>query len=150
MSLSLVSILRSSARDRQAKAVHGLTHGTLTVTMIRHTEHEIRAAVRNGAGRVYGVTLKEQDVFCSCFDALYRGAICKHVTAVAVQCLQPTAPLEPIHLMWPDSGAILCGAVLTPSTRFWQRWTLNALNWSDLICQPCVHTWTHPQAKAAA
>lgn len=54
MSLSLVSVLRSSARDRQAKAVHGLTNGTLTVTVIRHTDNEIRAAVRNGAGRTYG------------------------------------------------------------------------------------------------
>ena len=38
---------------------------------------------------------------------------------------------------------------LTPTSRFWRRWTLNALNWSDIVCQPCVATWTHPTALPA-
>jgi hypothetical protein len=35
--------------------------------------------------------------------------------------------------------------------RFWQRWTLNALNWTDTVCQPCTHAWLNPaQGKAVA
>jgi len=150
MSSFLSSILRASTRDRQAKAVRGLTDGALNITLIRHTDNEIRAAVRNGTGRIYGVTLKEQDVFCSCFDALYHGAVCKHAIAVAMHCLHPAEHHDTrIHLMW-ESGEILCGLTLFPAMRFWRRWTLNALNWSDLVCQSCVHHWTHPQARAAS
>jgi hypothetical protein len=60
---------------------------------------------------------------------------------------QPPQADTRLHLMW-ESGEILCGCELTPSTRFWRRWTLNALNWSDLVCQPCVQTWTQPQQPA--
>ena len=50
--------------------------------------------------------------------------------------------------MW-ETGDLLCGHTLTPTSRFWRRWTLNALNWSDIVCQPCVATWTHPTALPA-
>ena len=36
--------------DPARRAVRGLNDGTLAVTIIRHTENEIRAAVKNGHG----------------------------------------------------------------------------------------------------
>src|SRR5262245_55469996 len=55
----------------------------------------------------------------------------------------PTPPsrTDPIHLMWPDD-TVLCGAV-TPK-RFWKNWSLNALNWPDLVCAQCVQVWLTP------
>jgi predicted ABC-type ATPase len=137
-----MSHVQHSLRDRQRKAIEGLTDGSLTITLTRQTEAEIRALVKNGDGIEYGVTLTEHGAFCSCKDALYRGGVCKHAVATCVFCLQHTEPADDrIHLMW-SNGGILCGA--TAVKRFWQNWTLNALNWSDLMCQPCVHAWTHP------
>jgi hypothetical protein len=43
--------------------------------------------------------------------------------------------------MWND-GTVLCGH--EQPKRFWMNWTLNALNWSDIVCQPCVDRWLHP------
>jgi hypothetical protein len=150
MSSFLSSILRASTRDRQAKAVRGLHDGTITVTLLRRTDNEIRAAVKNGHGLTYGVTLTERETFCSCPDALYHGTVCKHAIAVAMHCLHPRDSSDTrIHLMC-ETGAILCGLTPTLSTRFWRRWTLNALNWSDLVCQSCVHTWTHPTSMPTA
>lgn len=145
----LFSPLRDVSIDRHNKAVHGLKDGTLIVTLTRQTDAEIRALVRNGDGFSRGVTLTEHGTFCSCPDALYRGIVCKHAVAVSVFCLQHHTPTEDrIHLMW-NSGEILCGA--THPQRFWQNWTLNALNWSDLVCQPCVHAWLNPaQGKEAS
>jgi hypothetical protein len=149
MSLSLYAILKESDRARQATAVRGLADGSITITVIHRSDSEIRAAVQNGAGVTYSVKLTEHDVFCSCPDALYRGAVCKHIQATAHFCLQQQETDGKIHLMW-GSGEILCGHTLTPYTRFWRNWTGNALNWSDIICQTCVHTWTHPQQTNAA
>ena len=143
----LFPLLRESSIDRHNAGARGFIDGTLAVTLTRHTEREIRALVKNGDGIEYGVTLTEHGPFCSCKDALYRGTICKHAVAVSLFCLQEQeAEKNRIHLMW-ESGEILCGHTTTPTTRFWRRWTLNALNWSDLVCQPCVHTWTHPYAE---
>jgi hypothetical protein len=46
--------------------------------------------------------------------------------------------------MWND-GTVLCGR--ERPKRFWQNWTYNALNWTDLVCQPCVHVWLAPAEK---
>lgn len=107
--------------------------------------------MRNDDSREYGVTLTEAVATCSCKDALSRGVVCKHSIATALFCLQQPDPHDDrIHLMW-NRGEILCGKTLTPTTRFWLRWTLNAMNWTDIICQPCVRAWTHPkQMKKAA
>jgi hypothetical protein len=107
------------------------------------TEAEIRALVKNGDGNTYGVTLTEHGAYCSCLDAMHRGVVCKHAVAVCVRCLQKNEATEnPIHLWWVDGIAALCGE--THPRRFWIRWTMNALNWSDIVCQPCVHAWQHP------
>ena len=144
----LRAILRDSTPDRHNRAVQGLRDGSLTVTLTRKIEAEIRALVKNGDGIEYGVTLTDRGAFCSCKDALYRGATCKHALAVCITTLQQNDPAEErIHLMWPD-GHILCG--VTAVKRYWLNWTLNALNWSDLVCPACVQAWTHPAVKVAA
>jgi hypothetical protein len=137
--------LKESTPDRHKLAVQGLRDGTLTVSLTRQTETEIRALVKNGDGIEYGVTLTEHDAFCSCKDALYRGGVCKHAVATCVFCLQhPQTTQDRIHLMW-SNGSTLCGE--QRPQRFWIRWTLNALNWADLVCSQCVHAWTHPAAE---
>ncbi len=74
--------------DRLQRAVTALAEGSLTVTLTRQTEMEIRALVKNGEGKEYGVTLTETGTFCSCPDALYRGVTCKHSTVVALYVLR--------------------------------------------------------------
>jgi SWIM zinc finger len=138
----LLSTLRSASPERHQLAVRGLRDGTLSITIACRTEQEIRALVKNGDGLEYGVNLSDRGNFCSCKDALYRGTICKHQIALCVHVLQQNEQAQDrIHLMW-DNGVILCGA--TEVKRFWQRWTMNALNWSDLVCQGCVHAWLNP------
>lgn len=144
----LLSPLRESTPERHKLAVRGLYDGTLTVTLTRQTEAEIRALVRNGDGIEYGVTLTQHGAFCSCKDALYRATVCKHALAACLFCLRQQEPTDDrIHLMW-DNGHVLCGA--TAVKRYWLNWTLNALNWADLVCTNCVHAWTHPAERRAA
>jgi hypothetical protein len=146
----LLSTLRAATPERHQVAVRGLRDGSFTITITCRTEKEIRALVKNGDGKEYGVHLATYDNFCSCKDSLYRRSICKHQIALCVFVLQENERAQDrVHLMWQD-GSILCGA--TNVKRFWQRWTMNALNWSDLVCQPCVHAWlasaeTLPQSK---
>jgi hypothetical protein len=97
--------------------------------------------VRNGEAKEYRVIVNDAGALCSCPDAFYHRGPCKHVAAVAISCLQPKTD-DAIHLMW-DDGHILCSA--TDVKRYWQNWSLNALNWPD-ICPTCVHQWTHPAA----
>jgi len=70
-------------------------------------------------------------------DPLVKKAI--YTLAARVRALGTAE--DAIHLQW-DDGHILCG--VTQPKRFWVRWTLNALNWTDIVCQSCVHVWTHP------
>src|SRR6185436_12238778 len=78
--------------DRLQKAVCGLADGSLTITLTRQSECEIRALVKNGTGAEYGVTLTESLTACSCKDALYRGGVCKHATATALHVLRTPQP----------------------------------------------------------
>ena len=115
----ILSTLRSATPGRHQLAVRGLRDGTLKITIAHQSETELRAIVKNGEDVEYGVTLSDRGNFCSCKDALYRGATCKHQLALCVFVLQQGAqPENPIHLMW-DNGVILCGA--TDVQRFWQR-----------------------------
>src|SRR5215470_749490 len=104
MSSLLLPILRESTINRHNAGARGLRDGTLTVTITRRTDNEIRALVKNADGVEYGVTLTEHAPSCSCKDALYRGTICKHSVATALYCLQTShaAPAEepspPINL----------------------------------------------------
>jgi SWIM zinc finger len=143
----LLSTLREVSVDRRNRAVQGLRDHSLTVTLVRQDDAEIRALVRNGDAKEYRVIINDAGALCSCPDAFYHRGPCKHIAAVCIAQLQQNRPAEEtIHLMWPD-GRILCGA--TDVKRFWQHWTLNALNWSD-VCPQCVHTWIHPAVRVAA
>jgi uncharacterized Zn finger protein len=90
-----LSALRDASPERLHKAVCGLTEGSLTVTLTRHSAGEIRALVKNGDGLEYGVTLTDTLTTCSCKDALYRGVVCKHAVAVALHTIRnPQDTLE--------------------------------------------------------
>ena len=84
----VLAVLQHVSTDRLQRAVNALVDGSLTVTLTRQTEAEIRALVKNGEGKEYGVTLAEAGAFCSCSDALYRGVTCKHATIVALSVLR--------------------------------------------------------------
>jgi len=142
----ILSTLRAATPERHQLAVRGLRDGTFSIAIACRTETEIRALVRNGDGIEYGVNLSDRGNFCSCKDALYRGTTCKHQIALCVFVLQQNERVQDhVHLVFPDGTAALCGE--THPRRIWQRWTLNALNWSDLVCQSCVQAWLNPAGK---
>jgi hypothetical protein len=85
----VLSVLQQVSTDRLQKAVNALADGSLTVTLTRLTEDEIRALMKNGDGKEYGVILTDTGVFCSCPDALYRGVTCQHATVLALSVLRP-------------------------------------------------------------
>lgn len=139
--------LQHVSPDRLQRAVCGLADGSFTVTLTRHTETEIRALVKNGDGKEYGVTLSETLTSCSCKDALYRAVTCKHQVTVALQVLRP--PQEPeapkpastprcIHLTrsCSPSGPRLCGAqeYRTPA---WVIPFVPETPWPGVTCMDC-------------
>lgn len=95
--LLVLSVLQQVSPDRLQRAVTALAAGSSTVVLTRQTEAEIRAVVRNGEGKEYGVTLTETGVFCSCPDALYRGVTCKHATALALALVRGSQGQEEPH-----------------------------------------------------
>ena len=127
------------------------------VTLTRQSESEIRALVKNGDGKEYGVTLTEALTTCSCKDALYRGTVCKHAVAVALHVLRTPQPKKEIptpqfplfHLMWRD-GIVLCGEHQPGRVQVWP-WTDYMLTWPE-ACPSCVAAYKQPKpamAKAA-
>ena len=112
----VLTILQQVSSDRLQRAFCGFADGSLTVALTRQSEAEIRALVKNGDGKEYGITLTEALTACSCKDALYRGGICKHGVAVALYVLRtpqskkeaPVLQFPTFHLMWRD-GIVLCG-----------------------------------------
>src|SRR5262245_11847551 len=84
----VLTVLQQVSLDRLLKTVTLLAEGSVTVTLTRQTETEIRALVKNGEGKEYGVTLTETGAFCSCPDALYRGVRCKHNALLALTVLR--------------------------------------------------------------
>ena len=153
----VLTILKQVSSDRLQRAVCGFVDGSLTITLTRQSESEIRALVKNGDRKEYGVTLTESLTTCSCKDALYRGGICKHGVAVVLHVLrtpQPkTAALAPqfpmFHLMWRD-GIVLCGEPQPGRVQIWP-WTEYMLTWPE-VCPSCVATYNNPKtvmSKAA-
>src|SRR5438093_13720370 len=92
----VLSVLQQVSIDRLQRAVTGLADASLTVTLTRQTEAEIRALVKNGEGKEYGCTITEAGAFCSCPDSLYRGVVCKHATVVALSVLRAPQPQESV------------------------------------------------------
>src|SRR5713101_4674144 len=89
-------ILAKVEKGRLQKAVEGLVSGAYTITLASQTEAEIRGFVANGDGKEYGVVLSEGHAFCSCPDAMYRKAVCKHATVLALHVIRtPTAEAKP-------------------------------------------------------
>jgi len=82
------SILATVEKGRLAKAVEGYTAGAYTITLASQTEAEIRGFVANGDGKQYGVVLAEGHAFCSCPDAMYRKAVCKHAVVLALHVIR--------------------------------------------------------------
>ena len=92
--LLALTVLQRVSTDRLQRAVNALADGSLTVTLTRQTEVEIRALVKNGEGKEYGVTLTTTGVFCSCPDTMYRGVTCKHAAVLALTVLRAPQPQE--------------------------------------------------------
>jgi predicted nucleic acid-binding Zn finger protein len=82
------SILATVEKGRLAKAAEGYATGTYTITLASQSETEIRGFMANGDGKEYGVVLSEGHAFCSCPDAMYRGAVCKHAVALALYVIR--------------------------------------------------------------
>ena len=153
----VLTILKQVSSDRLQRAVCSLADGSITMTITRQSEAEIRALVKSDNGSEYGVTLIESFTTCSCKDSLYRGGICKHGVAVALYVLrtpQPkkeaSAPQFPMfHLMWRD-GIVLCGEPQPGRVQVWP-WTECMLTWPE-VCPACVAAYKQPKttiAKAA-
>src|SRR5215510_633514 len=121
----VLTVLQQVSTDRLQRAVTALADGSFTITLTRQTEAEIRALVRNGEGKEYGVTLTEAQVFCSCPDALYRGSVCKHATTLALAVLRgevkETKSTHTIHLAMQE-GTTLCGVQNAPHVWNWPHW----------------------------
>ena len=90
----VLAVLQHVSTDRLQRAVNALADGSLTMTLTRQTEVEIRALVKNGEGKEYGVTLITTGVFCSCPDTMYRGVTCKHAAVLALSVLRAPQPQE--------------------------------------------------------
>ena len=147
--LLTLSTVQQVSLERLQRAVSDLADGSLTVHLTRQNERELRALVTNGDGKEYGVTLMDTLVTCSCKDALYRGGICKHATAVAVHVLRSApatqekpAPPKPIfHLMWRE-GVVLCGIAHPERVWVWP-WTDYMVTWPE-ACPACVAVYRQP------
>src|SRR5262249_60046648 len=85
----LLAPLREVMPDRHHRAVQGLRDHTLTVTLVKQSDAEIRAIVRNGEAKEYRVIINATGSLCSCPDAFYHHGPCKHIAATVITVLQP-------------------------------------------------------------
>jgi predicted nucleic acid-binding Zn finger protein len=134
----VLTVLQHVSTDRLQKAVTALADSSLTMTLTRQTETEIRALVKNGEGKEYGITLTEAGVFCSCPDALYRGNVCKHATTLALAVLRgeikEAKSTYTIHLV-SQEGIALCGVQNSPHVWKWPYWPEKAWKESCTECE---------------
>jgi uncharacterized Zn finger protein len=85
--------------ERLQRGVEGLTSGLYDITLIEHSDSEVRGLVKIGGGIEYGVVLTDGRAFCSCKDALYRNVVCKHGVALSLYAIRhPQAPAVPVDL----------------------------------------------------
>ncbi|MGE0823295.1 MAG: hypothetical protein AB7G75_33185 [Candidatus Binatia bacterium] len=134
----ILNILQQVSPDRLQRAVTALVDGSMTTTVTKHTETEIRALVKNGDNHEYGVTLTPFLTTCSCKDALYRGCVCKHATVVALSVLRSSQEEQPphrtIHLI-SHAGTVLCGADNPAHFWPWPYWPETAWKESCMECE---------------
>jgi hypothetical protein len=89
----ILSVLQNTSIERLQRAVTAITDNSLNVTFTRLSGADMRALVKNGDGKEYGVSIVGNTTTCSCPDALYRGVSCKHAIAVALFALSiPRTP----------------------------------------------------------
>src|SRR5215470_8698490 len=89
------TVLTKVEPGRLAKAVEGFVAGAYTIVPSSQTETEIRGFVTNGDGKEYSVVLTEAKAFCSCRDAMFRHAVCKHAVILALHTIRnPKAEAE--------------------------------------------------------
>jgi len=82
------SILATVEKGRLQKAVEGLIADAYSIALASQSETEIRGFVANGDGKQYDVVLTEGRAFCSCPDAMYRKAVCKHAVVLALHVIR--------------------------------------------------------------
>src|SRR5262245_34671303 len=82
------TVLTTVEPGRLQKAVEGLVSGAYSITVASQSETEIRGFVANGDGKQYSVVLTEGHAFCSCPDAMYRKAVCKHAVVLALHVIR--------------------------------------------------------------
>ncbi len=72
----ILSVLQHVTAERLQRAVNALTDSSLLITLTRLSGADIRALVKNGDGKQYGVTLTESVVFPICWheNGRYDGA----------------------------------------------------------------------------
>src|SRR5262245_20927106 len=79
------TVLAQVEVSRLQRATEALTSPDYTVTV--KSEAELRGFVANGSAQ-YGVVLTDGHAFCSCKDAMYRKAVCKHAVLLALHALR--------------------------------------------------------------
>jgi uncharacterized Zn finger protein len=84
----MLKVLQTVSTDRLQRAVNALADGSLTVALTQQTETEVRGFVTNSDGREYGVVLNKEQASCSCKDAMYRKATCKHAVVLALSVIR--------------------------------------------------------------
>jgi SWIM zinc finger len=137
--------------DRLQKAVCGLADGSLNVTIARQSAAAIRATVANGGGAEYAVAITPSGAACTCGDATYRKAACKHILAVALRVLGQAEARAgeadlPIHLALKAGAPALCGTVDPARVWTWPHWPRT--EWAE-ACPECGALRTGPAAAAA-
>jgi SWIM zinc finger len=142
----VLNALQHVSPDRLQKAVCGLADGSLAVTLTRQTETELRALVKNGDQKEYGVTLAASLTSCSCKDSLYRGGVCKHAVAAALHVLRTPEPAR-IRMIWGPSKPVLCGTVNPARVWTWPNWPQTS--WEE-ACPDCQAMRERPALRAAA
>jgi hypothetical protein len=146
----ILTVLQHVSTDRLQKAVNALVEGNMAVTLTRQTPIEIRALVKNGEGKEYGVTLTAAQMLCSCPDALYRGSICKHATTLALAVLRgeikEAKTTRTIHLAMQE-GMALCGVQSPSQVWQWPYWPETA--WKE-SCVQCEAVRRQPALTKAA
>jgi len=82
------TVLARVEDKRFHKGVEGVRNGAYHMTITLRTKEEVRGFVKKGDDKEYGCTITEAGAFCSCPDALYRGSICKHAVALALDAIR--------------------------------------------------------------
>lgn len=90
-SIALSAVQNGIDTERLIRGTCALADGSMSVTLTRQGNREVRGSVVNGDGKRYDVVLTPERAFCDCPDSRFRHAICKHAVALALTVLQTPA-----------------------------------------------------------